>query len=105
MLKLTIAAMTAGLAFNLLIVKSEAQGQYPFVGKWDCEVSVFEFTDKRYSNGSNWIEYKSVRRMSNGFLIEFKDGYRIGLFDVKTNTMTWSSASSGDDFQCKRLKI
>lgn len=91
-------------AFFCTLTGSALSATYPFEGTWDCEVQIFRFSSTTYNNGSENLRYKNVRKVQNGFLITFGDGYRIGLFNIKPFAMTWFSPASGDDFVCKRLR-
>lgn len=78
--------------------------EYPFVGKWDCEVSTFTFTNRIYNNGSENLPYTAIRfGKANDVTLEFAKGYKISLQGVGAKTMSWHSHESGDTFSCKRL--
>lgn len=79
-------------------------GNYPFVGRWDCEVGQFTFTNNTYNNGSETLHIKNIEEGKGDFKLTFKGGYAISLLDVKRITMTWQSFESGDIFKCKRIK-
>ena len=94
-------------AIAILVIaatSAQAQSSLPFVGKWDCEVSEFTFNARSYNNGSKTLPFKSIEIDGNNFLLSFRDGYRISLFDVKAKTMTWHSPISGDTFNCTRIR-
>jgi hypothetical protein len=81
--------------------------QMPFAGSWDCEVGTFTFTNETYQPGVD----AAPMRMSNvetfgadTFGLTFSDGYAIGLMDVTSSSMTWSSPASGDVFECRKLR-
>ena len=84
---------------------AQAAPKYPFVGRWNCEVATFTFSDKVYNNGS---ENMPIRRIvpagKNQYRLEFDKGYRIVVQVVNAQKMNWMSEASGDGFTCKRLK-
>ncbi len=82
-----------------------------FIGKWaDGGIATcadpFEFTGKTYSPpmSGKTGRIKKIERDGRFIGIELADGYRITLFDVKKNTMTWHSPASGDTFELKRCR-
>jgi hypothetical protein len=104
-LTMKIREFVVGFSFILACVSLAQAKHYPFEGKWDCDVSIFTFTDLTYNNGSQTLTYKTVKRQGTSYLITFADGYRIGLFGIKRNSMTWMSGSSTDDvFRCRRIE-
>lgn len=79
------------------------QAAYAFVGRWDCEVEVFTFTNTTYNNGSETLPIKAVEADGWNYKLYFADGYLIGLGAVTETGMTWVSGATGDQFNCKRL--
>jgi len=77
---------------------------YPFVGKWDCEVGVFTFTNRTYHNGTATLTFDKIEFDKMGYKLTFPDGYAISLLEVKRSSMYWHSLASGDTFRCRRLK-
>jgi hypothetical protein len=76
---------------------------YAFVGRWDCEVETFTFTQTTYNNGSQTYPIRSVARDGADYRLSFDDGYMIALAAVTTTGMTWVSGATGDQFNCRRL--
>lgn len=77
-----------------------------FLGEWDCEGGIFSFQQDGYLIGQTGerLPYLSIEKATQGaYGITFVDGYRLGLFDVTDNSMTWSSPASGDIFRCTRV--
>lgn len=78
---------------------------YPFLGKWDCEVATFTFTDKVYNNGSDNMPIRKIVSVGrNTYQLDFGKGYKISVQVVNARKMNWLSHESGDGFSCKRMK-
>lgn len=78
-----------------------------FFGVWDCGVGRFSYRYDGYATDPDAIHtpYMSIEEFSPGtFGVILMDGYRMGVFDVTSTTLTWSSAASGDMFECRRLE-
>lgn len=99
-----LSSAVIAVASLLLVPHSALAAKYPFEGIWDCKVANFTFTDSTYHNGSELMKFSTVKRNGKNFIITFPDGYRIALSNVEPQSMVWSSAESGDDFVCKRIK-
>ncbi len=99
MLRTAIAASTI-----LLAQASASAADYPFVGRWNCEVATFTFTDTTYNNGSETLRMTRVVKKGSGYELHFPKNYVVMLSAIKANTMGWLSGASGDGFTCKRLK-
>jgi hypothetical protein len=92
------------VVLTLAALAPASAADYPFVGKWDCEVATFTFTNRTYHNGSQTLRFKSIEfGAGNDVLLAFPDGYSVTLMNVTGRTMTWHSKASGDTFKCKRL--
>ena len=76
---------------------------YTFVGRWDCGVSVFTFTNTTYNNGDTTYPIQSVSRDGRNYTLRFANGYVIALAAVTDTGLTWVSGASGDQFNCRRL--
>jgi hypothetical protein len=101
-LAVTAIAAFAGSAF---IPSASAQTKsYPFIGKWDCGVATFSFTDKTYNNGSETLRMTKVEKKGATYLLSFPKGYRISLAGITPKKMSWASGATGDSFDCKRVK-
>lgn len=98
------------VAFAVFAIPAIAADQ-SFVGKWagggiaTCG-DPFTFTSKRYSPpmSGKTGKIQKVQRDGRFIGIELTDGYRITLFDVKKNTMTWHSPESSDTFELTRCR-
>lgn len=78
--------------------------EYPFVGKWDCEVATFIFTPTVYNNGSEDLPILEIQEGSDGsYTLFFENGYLITLSGFTRDAMGWYSHASGDSFNCRRL--
>ena len=92
------------IAFCLAATPTLAQ-DYPFVGQWDCQVATFTFDQQGYDNGSDTLPYLKVTDAGDdNWIIDFADGYQIGLSSVTADTMQWLSMASGDMFDCTALR-
>ena len=87
----------------LLALPASAAPNYPFVGKWNCEVATFTFTNTTYNNGSENLRIKRVKKTGGNYELFFAKGYRIGLSSVSATSMSWLSGETGDMFECKRV--
>lgn len=76
---------------------------YAFVGRWDCGVSVFTFTNTTYNNGDTTYPIQSVSRDGRNYTLRFANSYVIALAAVTDTGLTWVSGASGDQFNCRRL--
>lgn len=77
---------------------------YPFVGRWDCEVATFTFTNTTYNNGSETLRMTKVEKRGQNYILTFPRNYRIGLSGITATRMEWLSGESGDGFTCKKLR-
>jgi hypothetical protein len=77
---------------------------FPFVGKWNCGVSDFTFTNRTYniSGGGETLPILKFERFGSDYRLGFAKGYALALLNIKPRTMTWRSLASGDTFSCKR---
>jgi hypothetical protein len=76
---------------------------YAFVGRWDCGVDVFTFTNTTYNNGDTTYPILSVSRDDRNYTLRFANGYVIGLAAVTPTGLTWVSGTTGDQFNCRRV--
>jgi hypothetical protein len=76
---------------------------YAFVGRWDCGVDVFTFTNTTYNNGDTTYPILSVSRDDQNYTLRFANGYVIGLAAVTDTGLTWVSGTTGDQFNCRRV--
>lgn len=79
----------------------------PFSGNWDCEGGVFTFTNETYQPGANAtpLRMSKVEDFGNGnYGLSFPDGYAVGLMDVTSTSLIWSSPETGDVFDCYKLR-
>jgi hypothetical protein len=77
---------------------------YPFVGRWDCQVAEFTFTNTTYNNGSETLPIRSIEQDGGSYTLRFDGGYVVALAAVTETGMTWVSGTSGDQFTCVRLQ-
>ncbi len=82
----------------------QKQPDYPFVGKWDCEVATFTFTNTTYNNGSETLRMTKVEKKGNIYVLTFPKNYRIGLSSISATRMSWASEATGDGFNCRKVK-
>ena len=57
-----------GVCVVLWVAVPGTAAEYAFVGKWDCEVGIFSFTNRTYNNGATTltlIELTSVRTITS----------------------------------------
>jgi hypothetical protein len=97
---------------HLLAATPAIAADFPFVGKWNCEISEFTFTNRTANNGSETFRFlKSKRRRRACSEVKkelrliglvFKKATHFSLLNIKAKTMTWHSLASGDTFNCKR---
>ena len=86
---------------------------FPFVGKWNCEISEFTFTNRTANNGSETFPILKVEKATQSmfrsekgatsYRLSLAKGYAFSLLNIKARTMTWHSLASGDAFNCKRV--
>lgn len=89
-----------------------AQDTPGFYGTWDCMADAvtgsqgMDFNQDGYvqSDGQKRIGYTSVETFEGDYSIEFKDGFRLALVDIKDGRLTWRSLESGDEQVCTRRK-
>ena len=108
-IRVTALALAAALAGSVATSASaatpaSAEGDTPFAGTWDCEVTTFTFTPTTYSpDGDEVLEIRSIEREDHHYELAFDDDYRITLSMADDGTMGWFSHASGDSFTCTRL--
>jgi hypothetical protein len=77
---------------------------YPFIGDWDCEVTVMSFSSSTYNNGFEDIPIAEIQEGSDGsWTLLFDGGDWITLSPNGPNSMAWFSGQSGDGFNCSRI--
>ena len=92
------------LVWAIIAIPASAAQNYPFVGKWDCEVSTFTFTNTTYDNGSETLAIRRVKRSGSNYELRLAGNYRISVGAITAKTMSWLSGETGDAFSCKRLR-
>jgi hypothetical protein len=99
-------ALAKAIGFLILLVLqlNAHAADYPFVGKWKCEVGTFTFTSKTYNNGMETLHYQSIQMEDGEFTIMLKEGFVIYLSQISKRRMIWSSGNDGDEYLCRRLK-
>ena len=76
---------------------------YPFVGTWDCDGTVYTFTNSGYSDGSISADFFSVAAKGLGYELRFRDGSLMVLAAITESGMTWVVNQTGAQRQCRRL--
>jgi hypothetical protein len=76
---------------------------YAFVGAWDCGVEIFTITNTTYNNGTNTFPIGSVSRDGDNYTL-YIQGFLIGLGAVTDTGLTWVSGTTGDQFNCLRVR-
>lgn len=76
---------------------------YAFTGSWDCGVATFRFTNTSYFNGSETYPIRTVSREGDNYTLYLEGRPRIFLALVTETGLTWVSAASGDQFNCRRV--
>jgi hypothetical protein len=76
---------------------------YAFVGRWDCGVQTFTFTNTTYNDGTDTYPILDVRRDDRNYTLRFANGYVIALAAVTETGLTWVSGTTGDQFNCARV--
>jgi hypothetical protein len=99
-------------AVAMLASSSTWADDFPFVGKWNCGVAEFTFTNLTAYNGSETYPILKVEKATQSgfrsekgamsYRLEFQKGYAFSLLNIKAKTMTWHLLASGDTFSCKR---
>ncbi len=97
-----LAALPLILALAACVEPTGPTEPYAFVGRWDCGVSTFTFTNTTYDTGSETFPIQSVRRDGSNYTLRFANGYVIGLGAVTETGLTWVSGTTGDQFNCRR---
>lgn len=94
-------------AFVLLLalapVGSAAEEAYPFVGRWDCEGSTFEFTDTTYNDGAGTRKILGVEAEGSGFILALPSEQEVVVSEFNEGKMVWLYWSSGERRVCTRL--
>ncbi|MFN3281620.1 MAG: hypothetical protein ACK40I_08130 [Tabrizicola sp.] len=98
-----LLALPLCLALAACVEDDSPSEPYPFVGRWDCGVQIFAFTNTTYNNGSRTYPIQSVSRQDRTYTLRFADGYMIILAAVTDTGLTWISGATGDQFNCRRL--
>ena len=101
----SIQAGSLVLLGSMAAASAQTQTQnYPFVGRWDCEVATFTFTETAYNNGSETLRMTRVEKKGANYLLTFPKNYTIMLAGITPTRMSWASGASGDGFNCKKVK-
>ena len=100
-----LLALPALLALSACM--SEPKGPtepYAFVGSWDCGVETFTFTNTTYNDGTSTYPILNVARNDRNYTLRFANGYVVALGAVTATGLTWVSGTTGDQFNCVRVK-
>lgn len=92
------------LALAACVQETGPSEPYAFVGSWDCGVETFTFTNTTYNDGTNTYPIQDVRRVDRNYTLRFANGYMIALGAVTETGLTWVSGTTGDQFNCVRVK-
>jgi hypothetical protein len=95
--------LTTALLLAACVENAGPVEPYAFVGRWDCGVSVFTFTNTTYNNGSETFAIQHVARNGRDYTLRFTNGYVVALGAVTATGFTWVSGNSGDQFNCARV--
>lgn len=76
---------------------------YAFVGRWDCGVDTFTFTNTTYNNGTDTYLILAVSRDGSNYTLRFANGYVVALGAVTETGLTWVSGTTGDQLNCARV--
>jgi hypothetical protein len=103
---ITLPKTASVLAFLALVgcVAQEPAEPYAFVGSWDCGVEVFSFTNTTYNDGTNSYPIRNVAQDGRNFTLFIEGGFKVGLAAVTATGLTWVSGTTGDQFNCRRLR-
>ncbi|WP_333815808.1 hypothetical protein [Tabrizicola sp.] len=96
-------ALPLCLALTACTQDSGPSEPYAFVGRWDCGVQTFSFTNSTYNNGTDTYRMQSVSRDVRNYTLRFANGYTIVLAAVTDTGLTWVSGATGDQFNCRRV--
>jgi hypothetical protein len=97
-------ALLATLLASGAALAQDGSDELPFVGRWNCEVAEFAFTDTTYDNGTEVLPIREVQEGTDGsYTLFFDDDYMITLSGFTGDAMGWFSHESGDNFACTRL--
>ena len=77
----------------------------PFMGSWNCGVSVMTFLPDGYmpSNDDDPIPVTHFGVSGDRTMITLKDGATFAVQMKPDGTMTWFSGQTGDSFDCERV--
>ena len=93
-LTLALAATTA----------ARAEGDLPFLGKWDCDIAVLTFTADTYHDGTNSYPLTDMVQDGGAYVITLTPDYVIGLDGIEADKMSFAPMAGGDQFSCFRLE-
>jgi hypothetical protein len=98
-----VLALPIVLALAGCVESTGPSEPYAFVGRWDCGVSIFTFTNTSYNNGSETFPIQHVGRNGSSYTLRFANGYVVALGAVTATGLTWVSGATGDQFNCVRV--
>jgi hypothetical protein len=79
-------------------------GDYPFLGLWDCEIAVLEFTNEIYHDGTNEYPMAEVTEADGTYIVTLTPDYVIGLSKIEPKKMRFAPLVGGDEFMCFLLE-
>jgi hypothetical protein len=100
----SLITLTCIAAIGLASSAMAAGDDYPFVGKWDCEIAVLTFDTVTYHDGTNEYPMAEVAADGLDYTIKLTDDYIIGLSGISQDKMSFSPIVGGDLFPCFRLE-
>jgi hypothetical protein len=84
-------------------VSQSGQGEpYAFVGTWSCGDQTLAFTATSYNDGTGTYPILSVAPDGRNYTLRFANGYIVALAAVTETGLTWVSARTGEQKNCRR---
>jgi hypothetical protein len=93
----------ASLPLGACVAADGPSDPYAFVGRWDCGVETFTFTNTTYNDGTTTFPIRSVARDGRNYVLRFANGYVLALGAVTDTGLTWVSGTTGDQLNCRRV--
>jgi hypothetical protein len=92
------------VAVALVATPALAKDVPPYVGKWDCGVGVFTFTEDAYDPGDMPMKIAGVEINGTNYIMTMEDGYQVGVSINPDGSMSWLSMETGDAFDCTKVE-
>lgn len=103
-MRLPLIALLTSLALSACTPDQGPAEPYAFVGSWDCQVETFTFTNTTYNDGTNTYPIRTVAQDGDNYTLFMAGGFKVGLGYVTETGLTWVSGTTGDQFNCRRVK-